>query len=470
MEPVRKRAAVPAHPLRLAGPGSTPSGPHRVWPAVVSTLRVMAIDVTGPVLRDPASQWQLSGWCGDGVPIVIVLATGNRALLGQVGVEIITYVAAPVTIDLPGGGRQRVQPYRRMNGGVGEVFIDALFGTSRLKALSMAEATDRIARLDAERHGVSLYATRQTRFDKFCRGIEQDLWAALIVDTDVVPRLGSDILAAAPENTVISTLFMIDQRCHAARVALTPTMLCRIAASLAMHCHRYKFGWFTVLRLIEKLLCIMGVSSFKLQQLLSASQPTQVREIPGLAARWPEHAAKTIALSLSFEEACELGCSFTHGKMPDGMLMHGGRVYLGPETARSEEMRGFANARLAGAMTAEMRRLAENLQKAGEDEDWSHHEHWLSEFAVPLAFGSANERVMPVAMLDDALANISDKSLQFEERKLVAKTLALGCNIEERAHYYERFVEAMKKFNAGKARTDELLRWMKWYMMSRGIG
>ena len=492
MEPARKRTSAPTHLLRLQGPGTPSVGPHRVWPGIVSTVRIVAADVPRSAIQRPESQWHLSGWCAKDVPIVVVLATGNRALVGEVDDEIFTFVAAPVRVALPGGGHRLASLYERTTGSVAEVFIDALFDVSRLQACSMAEASRRIARRDAERNGVSLHATRYARLDRLCRSGETKLWNTLIVDTDVAPRLLQDMLAAAPEKDVISVLCMIDQRCSEARVALTPTVLCRIAASLAMHCCRYKFGWFTVARLIEKLLDILGVSSFRLQTLLAKTAPKPVSAFPGLAKRfaapppqrglpyvdeifaatlsqWPRKPGSMVALVLTFEQACELGFPFKVGKVPEQTVVHGGLVYVGPDAANCDTMRGFANARLAGAMTAEMRELGEKLQLAGEDEDWRHHEHCFSELAVPLAFGSAVERVMPPSQLDEILKNISDKSLLFEERKQVAKTLALGCNADERARYYDQFVNKMKPYKEGKKRTDELLRWMKWYMTSRGI-
>jgi hypothetical protein len=492
MEPARKRGSAPTHLLRLEGPGKPSVGPHRVWPAIVSTVRIVAADVSRSAIQRPESQWHLSGWCAKDVPIVVVLATGNSALVGQVDHEIFTFVAAPVRVNLPGGGHRLASPYVRTTGSVAEVFIDALFDVSRLQACSMAEASRRIARLDAERTTVSLHATRYARFDRLCRSGETRLWNTLIVDTDVAPRLCQDLIAAAPENDVISVLCMIDQRCREARVELTPAVLCRIAASLAMHCCRYKFGWFTVARLIEKLLDILGIASFRLQTLLTKTAPKPVAAFPSLAKRfaappprrsstlcyvdeifeatlsqWPRKPGSMVALVLTLEQACELGFPFKVGEVPEQTVVHGGLVYLGPDAANSDTMKGFANARLAGAMTAEMRELGEKL--ASEDEDWHHHEHCFSELAVPLAFGSAVERVMPVSQLDELLRNISDKSLLFEERKQVAKTLALGCNAEQRVRYYDQFVTKMKPYKEGKNRTDELLRWMKWYMTSRGI-
>jgi hypothetical protein len=476
MDPPAKRTAVPLYPLRLAGSGCSDTknglGAHRVWPAIVSTVRVLAVDVTRATFEHPASQWQLSGWCGDGVPIFVAIVCGDRVLAGQVGVEIHSVLAAPVTVQLPGGGRQRVQPYRRMSGGLAEIFVDAVCSASRLRRVSVAEATAWIARLDAEKCAVTIYSSRQRHFDAFCGGSATlGLWHAIISDEITTGWLGSDLLELAPEKAVIEALFMIDQRCHAARVALTPTLLLRIAASLAMHCYRYKFGWYTVSRLIEKMLGILGVSQYKLQRHLAATAPFPAAKIDGLCARaadaWPGLPGSMVALALSFEEAVELGCAFRHGEMPAQMALHRGAVYLGPGAVGSGELRGTANARLVDAMTLELRLLADRMQEG--DQDMSHTTYWLSELAVPLAFGSASERVMSAEELDDKLEEISCDSLRFEERRQIGKALALGFNTEERAHYYERFVEAMKKYNGGKSRTDELLRWMKWYMMSRGI-
>jgi hypothetical protein len=495
MEPAAKRIAVPPHALRLVGPSAAPVAapavapaaapaalPHRVWSILVSTVRVLAVDTTRRVVESPDSLWHLSGWHASGTPVFVVLVVGNKAWVGQLGREIRSVDLAPVVVPLPGGGRQRVLPGRRARGGLEETFIDALFRASALHACSVAEATVRIARLDATSAVVPIDATRCPRYDRFVAS-DEDLWTTLIAEQAGVAVCMPEILELAPEDRVMHALAMIDQRFDAARAVLTPAMLWRIMASLAMHCYRFKFGWYAVSKLCEKLLYILGVSAFRLQQIRAASEPRPVSSYPELAARfppsgeWPGRPGSMVHLAVSFEEACDLGYSFCHGRMADQMLLHGGMVYLGPDAASLSELRGRANMRKVDAMVRELRGWA--ARAAGGDAvaafgaaaggDIEQQLFWLSELAVPLAVGSVCEVVMTKDDLDDVLDGISCDSLQFEERRKIGKALALGLNTEDRAVYFEQFVEAMKKYKGGRARTDELRRWMLWYMQSRGV-
>jgi hypothetical protein len=491
MEPAAKRVAVPPHALRLVGPSAPPAvpaaaAPHRVWSILVSTVRVLAVDTTRRVVESPDSLWHLSGWHASDVPVFVVLVVGNKAWVGQLGREIRSVDLTPVVVPLPGGGRQRVLPGRRARGGLEETFTDALFRASALHACSAAEATVRIARLDAMSAVVPIDATRCPRYDRFVAS-DEDLWTTLIAERADVAVCMPEIMELAPEDRVMHALAMIDQRFDAARAALTPAMLWRIMASLAMHCYRFKFGWYAVSKLCEKLLYVLGVSAFRLQQIRAASEPRPVSSYPELAARfppsdeWPGRPGSMIHLVVSFEEACDLGYSFCHGRMTEQMLLHGGTVYLGPDAASLSELRGRANMRKVDAMVRELRGWAARAAGgdagasgvakggAGGAGDIEQQLFWLSELAVPLAVGSVCEVVMTKDDLDDVLDGISGDSLQFEERRKIGKALALGLNTEDRAVYFEQFVEAMKKYKGGRARTDELRRWMLWYMQSRGV-
>ena len=480
MPPPHKRACVaPQHRIRLAGPAS-PVPQHRVWLVLVSSVCVLAADVTRQHFGDDQS-WRLEGWCDASVPVVVVIVCGNKARFGRLGREIISVDLPTVAVDLPGGGRRFEEQGRRLTGAIHETFVNAVFQVGQLRLCSVADATEHIAQIDCDTAGLAIEVSRSPQYELFVRRAEGSLMGTLAGREE---KRGDDVIAMVPHDKLMLALSTLYYRPDHARQYLTTNMLWCMMSSFVMHCYRSVFGWYAVRQVLKKLLSAMRVTEFLLQELLIKSTPRLVASFaelrkrflanvpPDCSDQWPWQPGSIVTLVIPFETASLLGYAFSPEDLPQQTLVHGGNFYLGPEAVRTSEMRGRANTQFVEQMLDEITGLAQRFREDPDDQENAHALYWMEQFSIPLAgmmHFTGKPNVMSARELNDYLAEFNQNSMRHEDRMKIGRALAIGMDsAEQRDYYIEQFNKKLLQFgDLGKDRMKQLLGWIAWYLSSR---